>query len=155
VGTTLGEGDIFWGIAFFIENAPMPVLLQAAEDSQVLLWSRETMEPILNQHGSMSWHLSQLAIKRMQQASGIVEELAFQPVMSRLAGLLLDTFGDADDQFKARELTLDDMAARIGTTREMVCRHLYKFADKGAIEIRRTELRIANRDILENQAKKH
>lgn len=92
-----------------------------------------------------------MMITRMQLASGIVEDLAFHPVMSRLAGLLLDIFGEAEDEFMARDLTLEDMAAHIGTTREMVCRHLYRFAEEGAIEIRRTELRITNRDFLEMQ----
>ena len=74
--------------------------------------------------------------------------------MGRLAGLLLDVFGDAGDEFRARELTLEDMAARIGTTQEMVCRHLYRFAEKRAIEIRSTELKITNRSILEKQVGK-
>ena len=90
----------------------------------------------------------------MQLASDIVEELAFQPVIGRLAGLLLDVFGDAEDEFMTRELTLEDMAARIGTTREMVCRHLYRFAENGAIEIRRTELKIKNRSFLSEKAGK-
>jgi CRP-like cAMP-binding protein len=38
-----------------------------------------------------------------------------------------------------RHLTLDEMAARIGTTREMVCRALYRFADKRLIDVTRTE----------------
>ncbi len=99
----------------------------------------------------MAWTLCQLMVERMQLASGIVEDLAFHPVMSRLAGLLLDVFGNAEDQFMARDLTLEEMASHIGTTREMVCRHLYCFAEEGAIEIRRTELRITNREFLEMQ----
>jgi hypothetical protein len=35
----------------------------------------------------------------------------------------------ADGELVARELTLDEMAARIGTTREIVCRALYRFAE--------------------------
>ena len=72
--------------------------------------------------------------------------------MRRLAGLLLDIFGDAEDEFKSRDLTLEEMAARIGTTREIVCRYMYKFAEKGAIQINRTELKINNRALLEKQA---
>jgi CRP-like cAMP-binding protein len=90
----------------------------------------------------------------MQLASVILEDLAFHPVMSRLAGLLLEIFGDAEDEFMARDLTLDDMASHIGTTREMVCRHLYRFAEEGAIEIRRTELRITDRRFLEKLLRK-
>jgi CRP/FNR family transcriptional regulator len=152
IATSLKAGDIFWGLAFFIEDAPMPVLLQAKEATQIYLWSREYMVPIIQKHGDMSWRLCQVMISRMQLASAIVEDLAFQPVMGRLAGLILSEFSDAEDEFKSRELTLEEMASRIGTTREMVCRHLYRFAEKGAIQIKRTELRIVDRNMLEKQA---
>jgi CRP/FNR family transcriptional regulator len=151
IATSLVAGDVFWGLSFFIEGAPMPVYLQAKGDSTIYIWSREDLIPIIKDNGIVAWKLCQMMIKRMQLASVIVEDLAFHPVMSRLAGLLLDIFGDAEDQFMARDLTLEDMASHIGTTREMVCRHLYRFAEEGAIEIRRTELRITNREFLEMQ----
>ena len=154
IATSLQEGDIFWGLAFFIEAAPMPVLLQAKTETRIYLWSRDYLVPIIRQHGDMSWTLCQLMISRMQLASTIVEDLAFQPVMGRLAGLILSEFNHAEDEFKTRDLTLEEMASRIGTTREMVCRHLYRFAEQGAIQIRRTELRIADRKLLEKQAGK-
>jgi len=152
IATSLNAGDIFWGLAFFIQGAPMPVLLQAKAATQVYIWSRDYLVPIIQQHGNMSWELCQVMINRMQLASAIVEDLAFQPVMGRLAGLILSEFSDAEDEFKSRELTLEEMASRIGTTREMVCRHLYRFAEKGAIQINRTELRITNREMLEKQS---
>lgn len=154
IATSLKSGDIFWGLAFYIEGAPMPVLLQAKADTQIYIWDRDYLVPIIQGHGDMSWKLCQVMITRMQLASEIVEDLAFQPVMGRLAGLILSEFGDAEDEFKTRELTLEEMASRIGTTREMVCRHLYRFAEKGAIQINRTELKIKNRDLLEKQVGK-
>jgi CRP/FNR family transcriptional regulator len=154
IATSLNAGDTFWGLAFFIEDAPMPVLLQAKDATQVYIWSRDYLVPVIQRYGDMSWMLCQLMIGRMQLASAIVEDLAFQPVMGRLAGLILSEFSDAGDEFKSRELTLEEMASRIGTTREMVCRHLYRFAEKGAIQINRTELRINNREMLEKQAGK-
>jgi CRP-like cAMP-binding protein len=149
--TTLKPGDVFWGLSFFIRGAPMPVFLQAKLDSTIHIWNRDDLIPIIQENGFMAWRLCQMMVERMQLASGIVEDLAFHPVMSRLAGLLLDIFGDAEDEFMARDLTLEDMASHIGTTQEMVCRHLYRFAEEGAIEIRRTELRITNREFLEMQ----
>jgi CRP/FNR family transcriptional regulator len=154
IATTINPGEIFWGLAFFIRDAPMPVMLQATTETCIYLWSRESLEPVIRQHGDMSWTLCQVMISRMQLASEIVEDLAFQPVMGRLAGLILDEFGEAGDKFVTRQLTLEEMAARIGTTREMVCRHLYRFAEKGAIQINRTELRITNREKLLEQAGK-
>lgn len=149
----LGSGDLFWGAAFFEENAPLPVMLQAQQKSRIWLWRRDGLLPILWGNGRFSWELSCLMVRRMQQASQIVEELAFQPVRGRLARLLLGHFGDeAMDEFVARDLTLDEMAARVGTKREMVCRLLYQFAEEGAIEISRTEFMISNRALLEKQA---
>ena len=154
IATTLKSGDVFWGLAFFISEAPMPVLLQAKAETSIYLWNRDYLVPIIMRNGDMSWRLCQLMISRMQLASVIVEDLAFQPVMGRLAGLILNEFGDAEDEFKTRELTLEEMASRIGTTREMVCRHLYRFAEKGAIQINRTELKITDREQLQIQAQK-
>jgi CRP/FNR family transcriptional regulator len=149
---SLGHGEVFWGASFFQEDAPMPVSLIASEESVVHLWPRDRLLPILLQDGRMSWELTRLMVKRMLRASDIVEELAFQPVMGRLARLLLDHFGEAIEDYVSRDITLEEMAARIGTTREMVCRQLYRFVDEGAIQINRTELMITDRDLLENLA---
>jgi CRP-like cAMP-binding protein len=154
IATTLKSKDIFWGLAFFIEEAPMPVMLQAKSDAVIYRWSRDYLVPMIKANGVMSWNLCQIMIKRMQLASEIVKDLAFQPIMGRLAGLLLDLSGEVDSEYIARELTLEEMAARIGTTGEMVCRHLYRFAEKGAIQINRTELKIMDRALLQKQARK-
>lgn len=144
--TTFSAGDIFWGLAFFQDDAPMPVTLAAREASRLYLWSREIAEPILARNGRVSWELCRLMAGRMQRASAILEEMAFQPVAGRLARLLLDHFELAGDAAISRHLTLDEMAARIGSTREMVCRALYSFSDKSLIEVTRTEFVLTNRD---------
>lgn len=154
IATTITEGEVFWGLAFFIENAPMPVAFHAGVDSKIAYWPREQLVPVIIKNGEVAWKLCTIMINRMQIASEVVEELAFLPVVGRLAGLLLETFAEDEHEFVARQLTLDDMASRIGTTREVVCRHLYKFAEKGVIDIRRTELRINDRAFLEHQVSK-
>jgi CRP-like cAMP-binding protein len=71
-----------------------------------------------------------------------------------LARLLLEQYSDAVGDYRAREMTLDEMAARIGTTREMVCRQLSRFADQKAISINRTEFMITDQRKLEQLAQK-
>ncbi|GMV34335.1 MAG: hypothetical protein DCC59_01585 [Chloroflexi bacterium] len=142
---TFLAGDLFWGLAFFQEDALMPVTLEAREASRLHLWSRETMEPILARNGRAGWELCRLMAGRMQRASDILEGLAFQPVAKRLARLLLDHFEQAGDAAISRRLTLDEMAARIGSTREMVCRALYGFSDKKLIEVTRAEFVLTDR----------
>jgi CRP-like cAMP-binding protein len=137
--TTLEAGDIFWGLAFFNDDAPMPVTLKAQDDVRLYLWSRERLLPLLLDNSRVLWELSRLMITRMQKASEVVEDLAFQPIAGRLARLLLDHYGGTADAPVSRDLTLDEMAAHIGTTNEMVCRALYRFSDEKLIHITRTE----------------
>ncbi|MFZ5922947.1 MAG: Crp/Fnr family transcriptional regulator [Chloroflexota bacterium] len=141
-----GSGEVFWGLALFHEDAPMPVSLEAREDTHLYLWSRAAILSILLRNGGASWELSCLMADRMQHASDLVEGLAFRPVAGRLARLLLDHFEQAGDASISRNLTLDEMAARVGSTREMVCRALYNFSDKKLIEVTRTEFVLADRD---------
>jgi CRP-like cAMP-binding protein len=142
-------GDVFWGLAFFIEGAPTPAGLLATADSKIHFWPRERILPVFLQNGSLSWELMLLMVQRMLQASALVEGLAFQPVAGRLAGWLLSRFKDAVDETVTRDMTLDEMAAQIGTTREMVCRLLYRFAEEGAVEINRTEFKISDSKMLQ------
>jgi len=145
---TLHANEIFWGLAFFDEQLLMPVALLARKPSRIYLWHRDACLPFLLQHGTLSWELSRLMVRRMLRASDMVEELAFQSVTGRLARLLLEQY-PADQQSVERYLTLDEMAARIGTTREMVCRILYRFAAQGAIQINRTVFVFKDRQLLE------
>jgi len=151
---TLEVGDVFWGAGFFKEGVGMPVALVASQETRLRLWSREKLTPFMVSNGQFTWDLAQLMMERMLLASRILEELAFQPVAGRLAHLLLDQLEDQTGDVLARDMTLDDMAARIGSTREMVCRHLYHFADQGAIQINRTEFKVTNQKLLQNLAQK-
>ncbi len=145
ITTTILPQEKFWGLAFFQEDMPMPVALIAEENTKIYLWSRQQFLPFLIKNGKMSWEFACQMVSRMQQASEIVESLAFHPVPGRLANLLLERYSGSGDAPVARDLTLDQMAAHIGSTREMVCRALYKFADDGAIKINRTEFIISDK----------
>jgi CRP-like cAMP-binding protein len=152
VVTTFVPGDIFWGLAFFFDEMAMPVTLQTGDLTQIYLWPRERVLPLLKSEGEVSWELTRLMTSRMVRASEILEEMAFQPVAGRLAKLLMDTAQDAPQGSIYRSLTLDEMAARIGSTREMVCRFLHRFADEGVIDITRTEYSIKDRGQLASMA---
>jgi CRP-like cAMP-binding protein len=152
--TTFHGGEVFWGLAFFIQDAPMPASLRVSQDAELLLWPREKILPLFQRDGRLSWDLSCLMIQRVQLASEMVEKLAFQPVAGRLAGLLVEFAGDTTNKSIARDLTLDEMAARVGTTREVICRFLHRFSDQRLIEITRTEFSVTDRKGLEELAKR-
>ena len=145
VVSTFHPPELFWGLSFFDGESLMPVTLVAVEKSWVYLWGREVLTPTLKADSEMSWKLCQILVERMKQASMIVEEMAFQPVDRRLARLLLERFTDAENDSLERRMTLDEMAAQIGTTREMVCRILYRFSHNEMIRVTRTEFVLTDR----------
>lgn len=132
----------------------MPVTLQAREKSVLYLWAKDSVLPVILRNGQVFWELSRLMADPMQHTSDVVKGLAFHPVAGRLARLLLDHFETAGDASISRYLTLDEMAARIGSTREMVCHALYSFFDKKLIEVTRTEFALTNYEGLAQLSKR-
>ena len=112
----LGPGEIFWGAAFFQRERPTwqpwspknPAASTCGPTKSCVLLS------IHMPRFPGSWQ--RLLVRRMQRASDIVEELAFQPVAGRLAKFLLSRFGESAGERVTRNLTLDEMAAHIGST---------------------------------------
>jgi len=140
----LTQGDVFWGLSFFNKGTGNPVAFYARRQSELYLWSQEDLLPILMQNPSSLWNLCQLMINRMLTASEMVEGLAFQAVPSRLARFLVTRFSSSGERSIHRNLTLDEIAASIGTTREHACRALYQLADQHLIEITRTEFTLTD-----------
>jgi CRP/FNR family transcriptional regulator len=77
---------------------------------------------------------------------------AFHPVAGRLARLLLTHYKPVDGQPAPRNLTLDQMAETVGTTRELVSRTLHRFADEGLVRVNRVEFAFLDRGGLEELA---
>ncbi len=141
----MGTEEVFWGLAFFEAEMPNPVTLQCREAAKLYLWRREDVQPLLLANGRLTWELARTMVRRMLRASEVIEGLAFQPIAGRLARFLLEQVSP-DGQSVPRSLTLDELAARLGTSREVVCRALYRFADKNLISVTRTEFILTDRN---------
>jgi CRP-like cAMP-binding protein len=149
---SITRGDVFWGLTFFDTQSVMPISLLSGMPGSIASWSRDDVLPLLVANGEALWSLCGLLVERMKQASDIVESLAFHPVAGRMAQLLLDRYGDKGEDPVSRDLTLDAMAAYVGTTSEVVCRILYRFSDENLIQITRTEFSIEDKDGLAKYA---
>ena len=68
----LEPGELFWGMAFFEDDSPLLLGLQAQQDCQVYLWSRERLLPLLMGNGRFSWELSRLLALRMEQGGSFM-----------------------------------------------------------------------------------
>jgi CRP-like cAMP-binding protein len=134
----LHAGDVVWGHSIFDEQ-PMPASLKVISRCKVYQWPGSAVVPIVSRNTEAVWAVSSVLVRSMRHVREVVYGFAFHPVSGRLARLLLSHYQPVDAQSFARDLTLDEMAAIVGSTRELVCKVLYRFADAGMLEITRTK----------------
>ena len=148
---TLRPCEVVWGHSV-VDGLAMPASLEVREEAVLYLWERETILPGLFRNAEAAWDVSRILIHYMRHVREVVYGFAFHPVAGRLARLLLTHYNPMDGQPTPRNLTLDQMADTVGTTRELVSRTLHRFADEGLIRVNRVEFAFLDRDKLENLA---
>lgn len=84
----------------------------------------------------------------MRRAREVIYGLAFRPVATRLADLLLNSFHDQGETVVERDLTLSDIAAIVASSPEVVCRLLQQFQADGILEVTRAHITLHDRDAL-------
>ncbi|MFP3854972.1 MAG: Crp/Fnr family transcriptional regulator [Anaerolineales bacterium] len=151
VVASLGPDDVIWGHTL-LDDKPMPASIEVMAASTLYEWRREDVVPLVSAHAEAAWDISRLMVGYMRRARDVIYGFAFQPVAGRLARLLLDHYQPIEGEPTARELTLDEMAARVGTNREFISRTLHQLSDQGVIEISRVEFILTNRERLEQLA---
>ncbi|MDT8305557.1 MAG: Crp/Fnr family transcriptional regulator [Anaerolineae bacterium] len=146
---TVGAGEVFWGHSFF-DDEPMPASLIAAGDVEAHVWSRSLLLPVLLRHPRSLWEVTRMQVETMRRAREVIYGLAFHPVATRLASLLLDSSRDQKNTAIERDLTLNEIAAMVASSPEVVCRLLQQFHAEGILEVTRAQITIHDVAALKN-----
>jgi len=133
--------DIFWGHTL-MDDQPMPASLMAMKHAEVMLWHKDALQPFLNRNPEALWGVIRYQAEIMRRAREIIYGLAFQPVASRLAKLLLERSGPSADAPLKRDLTLNEIATMVNTSQEVVCRLLYQFQTDGLLRVNRASIQL-------------
>lgn len=147
----LEPGAMFWGHSIF-DDEPMPASLAALKPSEVFAWHRDVILPVLYRFPEALWETNRSMVRTMRRAREVIYGLAFHPVAGRLANLLLKQMGNENTSVE-RDLSLNEIAAMVASTPEVVCRILHQFRDEGVLEITRTRITLNNREALERIVK--
>jgi CRP-like cAMP-binding protein len=117
-------------------------LASAAAMSVVTLHGikKKDLETLSREYPQLALNIIKVLSLRVQEMITLVEDLSFRRVNSRVAKILLEYAGNGE---KPR-LTQQEMAAMIGTAREMVGRSFRSLEAEGAIRIERNRIIIAN-----------
>ncbi len=139
--------EVFWAHSFF-DDQPMPASLMATRKTELYVWSRDIILPVLFEYPEAMWQVTKIQVETMRRAREIVYGLAFRPVATRLANVLLESFYAPGRTAVERDLTLSDIAAIVASSPEVVCRLLHQFQADGILEVTRAHITLHDRDAL-------
>jgi CRP/FNR family transcriptional regulator, anaerobic regulatory protein len=90
----------------------------------------------------------ELLSQRLSSVMAIVEEIAFRRMDARLASLLLERSRISD----SIRNTHQEIAAELGSSREVISRLLEDFSAQGMVEVSRGSLKILDREALQDRS---
>jgi len=144
-------GDSFNDIAV-LDGGPNPATAIAQTDVVVWCICRSALRRISRDHPDLAWALIESAAGRARYLVLLVEDLAMRSVKGRLARLLLEEAEASQTDVVPRLLTQEEMAARLGTVREMVGRTLRSLAADRIIEFDRHRIIVLDAERLAEEA---
>ena len=149
-GSTLAEVPVFDGGLY---SATAVIV----EESVLLRIDGEQFRKVCIQHPAVAMKVIKALGHRLRHLDGLVEELSFSRVRGRLIAHLLRLAkeGEQGDEFSAefefRENN-EELAARLGTVRELISRNLGRLHGDGLIEMSRRRVKIPDMRRLESEA---
>jgi CRP/FNR family cyclic AMP-dependent transcriptional regulator len=144
-------GESFNDIAA-LDGGPNPATATAGTACLIWLIRRSDLRQVTMQHPGLAWALIQSAARRARYLLGLVEDLGMRSVRGRLARLLLAEARAYEADAIPRLLTQEEMAARLGTVREVVGRALRSLAADGIIAFDRHRIVILDPQRLASEA---
>jgi CRP-like cAMP-binding protein len=123
-------------------------LVSAAAMGPVALYAikKSDLESVMREHTQIAFNVIRVLSQRITELISLVEDLSFRHVTGRVAKMLLEYAGDKTGE--RPRLTQQEMAAMIGTAREMVGRSLKSLEGDGAIRMERNRIIITDQKAL-------
>ena len=142
-------GDSFNDVPVF-DGGPNLASAQAMGPVSLYGILRHDLNLFLQEHPRLAINIVNVLAAQVRHLMSLVEDLSFRPVVGRVAKTLLEYAGDGTGLGK--RLTQQDMAAIVGTAREVVSRSLRVLESDGVIRMDRHRIVITDRKALKNAA---
>jgi CRP-like cAMP-binding protein len=140
----LQEGDTFAEVPAF-DGGPNPVNVEALETSAMWVINGEKLRSLLTLHPAFAKKVVENFGEMLRNLVRMASEMAFYQVTHRLARLISELpIEDPPPYF-----TQEQLAAQLGTVREVVARSLKELERSGAIRIEDRRIHIVDDDVLQ------
>ncbi|MBZ5719185.1 MAG: Crp/Fnr family transcriptional regulator [Acidobacteriia bacterium] len=146
-GSSVAELPVF-------DGGNYPASVAAAEDATLLFVSKQDFQALCLTHPQVALKVLRIVGARLRRLVGIIEELSFTTVRHRLVSLLVrlaqkEGSGVAGSTEVALPVSNQELAAQIGTVRELVSRNLSRLQAEGLIQMDGRSVVIPNLKALE------
>jgi CRP/FNR family cyclic AMP-dependent transcriptional regulator len=145
----LGPGDTF-NLVPVLDGGPALATVQALSYTTLYVIPAPRFLDILDRHKPVSRVVLELLATQVRYLSDAVEDLALHTVRTRLARFLLSNARSGSGP--VRHWTQEEIAAHIGTVRDVVGRTLRAFSREGLIRRERGRLVVADVRKMEQEA---
>jgi CRP/FNR family cyclic AMP-dependent transcriptional regulator len=139
-----GHGEPFGDLGL-LEDAPAVGTAVTLTPTTLLVVPRTSFGACLAAHPARALEFLRLAAQRIEHLSRLAQRLAFADVPSRIMALLATLTQDHEDRgVVERRLTHQEIADRIGATRETVCRAMNELYGSGCLVRANGRLRVGD-----------
>src|ERR1043166_3102749 len=137
-----GKGEYFGEMA--LDEGPRSASVITLEPTRLLVVPKDDFAAFLAKSPEFALHLVRKLIRRVRALTHDVKSLALMDVYGRVARMLLDLAVERDGALGVEDRpTQQEMANRVGASREMISRILTELAAGGYIEVARDRVTIA------------
>ena len=143
----LGESCILTANAI-MNHQTFPAVALVESEAEAIMVPAETFRDWMRRYDEWRTFLFDLLSQRLADVMGIVDEVVFHRMDARVAALLLRRA----DQGSIVQTTHQEIAAELGTSREVISRILEGFESAGLIRSSRGQVEILEAEELESRA---
>jgi len=140
----LQEGDTCNEVPTF-DGGTNPVNVEALETTRVWVVQADILQDLLGKHPEFAQKVINNLGKNLRGLVRMVSEMAFYQVTHRLARLIS---AQTPDELSGTPWTQEQLAARLGTVREVVARSLKELERSGAINVDKRRIEVSDPDLL-------
>lgn len=134
------------------DGGPCPANAEALTDVGLLMLPLRELRAVVELQPALALAFLKEFTGRLRHLVNLVDELSLHTVQGRLAHLVLEQAEAAERGEEVVALTQAEMAAQLGTVREMVARTLKSFDVLGLIRMERGVITVLDREGLAAQA---
>jgi len=141
-----GESCILTANAILSQKS-FPAVATVEKDAEAVMIPADTFRDWVRRYDMWREFVFELLSQRLSAVMAIVEEVAFHRMDARLASLL------SERSFRSDQIpiTHQEIAAELGSSREVISRLLEDFSAQGMVEVSRGSIKILDREALQEK----